>query len=128
MTPIDTAAGIGELASWAGLGLGIPLLLLGWWMRAHDGAWAPVRIVVAEGPRGAVARWYAGGDFHQRRLSHGERAHVTAGERSAHVSERRPARMRLQVPALPRILLVVGAVLTAVGALGFVLSLLPLLG
>ena len=127
MTPLDSAAGIGELLSWVGLGMGIPLLLMGWWMRHRDGAWLPVSIVVAPGPRGAVARWYTGGEFHERRLR-GAEAHLRAGEHEALVSSRDARRVRLHPPAMPRMLLLVGGILCVVGAVGFALSLLPLLG
>jgi hypothetical protein len=127
VTPLDSAAGIGELLSWVGLGMGVPLLLIGWGMRHRDGAWLPVSIVVAPGPRGAVARWYTGGDFHERRLRHDE-AHLRAGEHDALVSSRDARRMRLHPPAVPRTLLLVGGILCIVGVVGFALSLLPLLG
>lgn len=128
MEPIDAIAATGELVSWLCLVPGIPLLLVGWLLRARDGAWEPVEIVVVPQGDRALARWYAGDGFHQRRLSRGERMRLGAdGEHVAQVSERHPARMRLHDhPPFQRMLTVIGAVLTAAGLLGLVLSLLPL--
>ncbi|GEK79721.1 hypothetical protein [Agrococcus baldri] len=129
MEPIDAAAAIGELISWVCLVPGIPALLAAWLLRSRDGDWSPVEIVVVEIDGRTVARWYAGGGFQQRRLTRGERMRVgETGEHVAQVSTRNPARMRLgDHPPMQRLLLVVGAVLTAAGLIGFVLSLLPLL-
>src|SRR5690606_16624347 len=125
---IDAVAGIGELVSWLCLVPGIPLLLAGWLLRLGDGAWEPVEIVVVPQGDRALARWYAGGGFRQRRLSRGERMRLGAdGEHVAQVSARHPGRMRLRDhPPLQRMLTVIGAVLTAAGLLGVALSLLPL--
>lgn len=135
MEPIDAVASIGELVSWLCLVPGIPALLAGWLLRARDGDWSPIEIVTVDVEGRTIARWYAGEAFHQRRLTHGERMRLGAhpgtgasGEHDAQVSTRSPARMRLDAhPPLQRMLLVVGAVLTAAGLLGFLLSLLPLL-
>jgi len=60
--PIDAAAGIGELISWLCLVPCIPVLLLGLLLRARDGHWTPVEIVVVLAEGRALARWYAGLD------------------------------------------------------------------
>ena len=43
MTPLETLAMIGEIFSWIGLGIGLPLLLLALAVRAADGPWEAVR-------------------------------------------------------------------------------------
>ncbi len=129
MEPIDAAASIGELVSWLCLVPGIPALLAAWLLRVRDGGWSEVEIIVVRAGERAVARWYAGGGFHERRLSRSEGMRLAGdGAHVAHVSERDPSRMRLPGhPPAQRMLLVIGAVLTAAGLVGFALSLLPLL-
>ena len=136
MQPIDAAAAIGELISWVCLVPGIPMLLAAWLLRARDGDWSPVDLAILRRGGATVARWYAGGDFHERSLSAGERRSLAVDgggseredDRPGFVSDRRPSRMRLVAHApASRLLLVIAAVLTIAGAIGFVLSLLPLL-
>ncbi|WP_347754320.1 hypothetical protein [Agrococcus sp. ProA11] len=129
MQPIDAAAGIGELMSWLCLVPGIPTLLAGLLLRASGGSWSPTRIAVVPLGDRARARWYAGGGFHERLLSRHERQRLDdADEQDAQVSDRHPSRMRLGGPsATQRLLLIFGGILTALGLLGFVVSLLPLL-
>lgn len=128
MQPIDAAAGIGELMSWLCLLPGIPLLVAGWLLRASDGAWSPTRIAVMRAGDRSLARWYAAGGFHERLLTRNERTQLDdADEQDAQVSDRRPSRMRLAGPGAPqRLLLIIGGVLTALGVVGLLVSLLPL--
>lgn len=130
MEPVDAVASIGELVSWFCLLPGIPALLVGLALRARDGRWLPVRIITVAAEGRTLARWYVGGAFHQRRLSRNERMRLSGpGEHMARVSEREPARMRLEGhPPVQQLLLIIGGILTAVGVLGFALSMLPLLG
>lgn len=114
--------------SWLCLVPGIPLLVAGWLVRASGGSWSPTRIAVVPVGDRALARWYAGGGFHERMLTRHERMRLDdADEQDAQVSDRHPSRMRLAGPgAAQRLLLIVGGVLTTLGVVGFLVSLLPL--
>lgn len=129
MNAIDALGSIGEVLSWIGLGIGLPALLIALLVRAGDGRWVPVEIVlVPEGHR-IRARWYALGGFWERLLTADEallwRGRETA---DAFVSERRPHRMRPE-PRRPLLhaVYVAGLALTAVGIVSTLLSFLPML-
>lgn len=125
MTPLETLAMIGEIFSWIGLGIGLPLLLLALAVRAADGPWEAVEIAVVRDDSGLSARWFAGEDFRERGLRHDE-AGLGEGWHRGWVSSRRPWRARFSgPPATERICSVLGGMLTGVGILGFAVSWLP---
>lgn len=119
----------GELLSWLGLITGVPLLLFGALLRSGEARLVPTEIVIVQGLRGADARWFAAGDFHERTLRTTERALL--GDRdvcTAFVSHRDPSRMRLQVRRpITSVCLALGGVLAGAGLCGFAVSLLPMI-
>ncbi|NKF33531.1 hypothetical protein HER21_44710, partial [Pseudomonas sp. BGM005] len=69
---LETLALVGEVLSWVGLGIGLPLLLLAMLIRAIQGPWHRIEIAIVEREGSPFARWFAGGDFHERPLKRGE--------------------------------------------------------
>jgi len=118
---------VGEIFSWTGLMLGLPLLVVVLVVRLVEGEVAATEAVVVSGPDAVLARWFAAGDFDERPLRDWE-LHRLRGRDSfdAFVSRRNPSRMRLDAhrPLVPP-LRTAGTVLTIVGACGFVASWLP---
>jgi hypothetical protein len=121
--PIDTLAIVGEVLSWIGLGVGIPALLIAAMIRLAEGRWQHVDIAVVDRAGEPFARWFAGGDFHERPLHRRERA--DADWHRGYVSSRDPSHVRLDPPVLHRALMTVGAVFAGVGIVGFVVSFVP---
>lgn len=128
MQPLDVFAIVGEVLSWIGLGIGVPLLVLALMFRLVEGAWLDVEIAIIDRDGSLIARWFAGGDFHERPLRPGELASAEGDWARGVVSANNPARARLEPPHLRRVLWTLGIVFTGVGVLGFVVSLLPLFG
>ena len=129
MNTVDVLGAIGEVLSWIGLGIGLPALLVALLVKAGDGRWVPVELVlVPEGSR-IRARWYAANNFWERLLTADEallwRGRETA---DAFISERHPHRMRSE-PRRPLLhaVYVAGLALTAIGVASTLLSFLPLL-
>ncbi|MFJ2542448.1 hypothetical protein [Microbacterium sp. NPDC087589] len=130
MQLIDTLALVGEVLSWVGLGVGLPLLLLALLIRTVEGAWLPVEIAVIERDGSLIGRWFAGGDFHERPLTRRESAAADADDGWAEgvVSANNPAHARVgEPPHARRVILTLGIVFAGVGFAGLVVSLLPLL-
>ncbi|WP_300266564.1 hypothetical protein [Microbacterium sp.] len=69
MQPIDVLAAVGEVLSWIGLGIGLPLLVLGAMVALAEGRWESTDVAVIERDDVRTARWFAGGDFHERPLT-----------------------------------------------------------
>ncbi len=127
MPSLDTLALIGEVLSWVGLGLGLPLLLIALLIRVVEGPWVDIEIAIMEREGITLARWFAGGDFHERPLRRGESATAEDGWCTGVMSANNPARVRLgEPPHARRVLWTLGIVFTAVGVLGLIGSLLPL--
>lgn len=127
MTSLDTLALVGEVLSWVGLGLGIPLLLVALLIRALEGSWVDVEIAVIERGGEWIARWFAGGDFHERPLTRAESATAELGWSEGVVSEKQPDHARLgEPPHGRRVVRTLGIVFAGVGVLGLIASLLPL--
>ena len=130
MSAVDTLGMVGEILSWIGLGIGLPVLLIALLVRAGDGRWLPVDVVIVpEGDR-ILARWFAAGDVHERPLTAQEYrdAERARNPRPGYVSERRPTRMRFE-PRRPVIheCYVIGLTLSIIGVLSLLLSFLPVL-
>src|SRR5690606_9539880 len=77
VTPIDALAIVGEVLSWIGLGIGLPLLMVALMIARVEGRWERVDMVVIEHDDTTLVRWFAGGDFHERALAPREQ---TSGE------------------------------------------------
>lgn len=129
MDALLVLAAVAEAISWIGLGLGLPLLVLGLALRAADGRWRPAEIVILHGGATPLARWYLDGDFHQRSLTAREAAILGSVETAAgYLKEGDSASMRLaQRSAAVHAIWVAGLTLCSVGAGGFILSFLPVL-
>ena len=130
MNVVDTLGMVGEILSWIGLGIGLPLLLIAMLVRSGDGRWLPVEVVIVTDSERILARWFAGGEAHERILSAQEYRGPEAKKnpRPGFVSEKRPSKMRFE-PRRPVIheFYVIGLTLTIIGALSLLLSFLPML-
>lgn len=126
MQTLDTLALVGEVLSWVGLGLGLPMLLIAFLIRTIEGPWLPAEIAIIERDGVLLARWFAGGDFHERPLSGGESAEV--GWADGVVSANNPSHARVgEPPHTRRVIRTLGIVFAGVGFVGLMVSLLPLL-
>jgi len=123
MDLLDAFAVVGEVVSWIGLGVGIPLLVIAGMVALAEGRWERVDIAVIDRADGAIVRWFAGGDFHERPL----RAREDAGDgwHSGFVSVRDPSHARLNPPVLRRLFTTLGSVFTGLGLVGLILSFVP---
>lgn len=127
MTLLDSLGLVGEIISWVGLGIGLPLLLAAALIRADSGRWEPTEIAVIRSGDALSARWFADGDFRERPLRAAE-ADVDEGWHAGYVSSRRPDRARFaEPPAAGRVCGLLGGVLAGSGAVGFVVSWLPVM-
>ncbi|WP_194421860.1 hypothetical protein [Microbacterium abyssi] len=123
MDLIDAFAVVGEVVSWIGLGIGIPLLVIAGMIALAEGRWDRADIAVIERADESIIRWFAGGDFHERPLA--AREDAGDGWHRGFVSARNPGHARLNPPVLRRLFLTLGIVFTALGTAGFVLSMIP---
>lgn len=123
MQIIDTLAAVGEAMSWIGLGIGIPLLVIAGMVALAEGHWERVDIAVIERDGVSIARWFVGGDFHERPLRASEL--IADDWHSGYVSVRNPENARIHPPMGRRVLLTLGIIFTAAGVVGFVVSFLP---
>ncbi|WP_101848287.1 hypothetical protein [Zhihengliuella sp. ISTPL4] len=127
MQLVDTLSVVGEVLAWIGLGIGAPLLIVALLIRLVEGQWVPVEIAVIDRDGRLSARWFAGGDFHERSLRRGERAPADDGWVEGFYSSNDPSRARIgEPPHLRRVLRTVGIVFATVGVLGLIGSFLPL--
>lgn len=127
MQLLDTLGAVGEVLSWLGLGLGALLLATALLIRLVEGQWVSVEIAVIDRDGQPVARWFAGGDFHERPLRRDEPTATVDGWTEGVYSSNDPSRARIgEPPHLRRVLRTVGTVFASVGVLGLVASLLPL--
>ena len=127
MSALDAIAGIGEVLSWVGLGLGIPLLIAAWIGKLCDGTWVPAELVRIGGA-GRTVRWSVAGKGYERELTPVEADRVGDSENpTAYVRARRPASMRLD-PFHPgvRATYLIGLALSGAGLLSLAVSMLPL--
>ncbi|MGO2746754.1 hypothetical protein [Microbacterium sp.] len=123
MTPLDVLATVGEVLSWVGLGIGIPLLILSAMVALAEGRWERVDVAVVERDGAMIARWFAGGDFHERRLTARERGFDDWHQ--GYVRVRDPQHARLHPPVLRRLTFTLGAIFTGIGIIGFIVSMIP---
>lgn len=124
---VDSFALVGEVLSWVGLGVGLPVLLVAAVLRSVAADWKPVHIVVVEQQGRLVGRWFASGEIQERPLRPAETEQVTDGGLNGYLSSRDPGRIRLSAPSSRWVFLsTIGWVFLAAGGIGFVVSLLPL--
>lgn len=123
MDALDTVAVVGEVVSWVGLGFGIPLLVIGGMIALTEGRWEHVDIAVVAHADHTMLRWFAGGDFHERPLT--AREHAVDGWHQGYVRVRDPDHARLDRPVIRKLCITLGMVFTVLGAVGFVLSMIP---
>lgn len=130
MNVVDTLGMVGEILSWIGFGIGLPLLVIAMLVRAGDGQWQPVDVVIVPQGDQFLARWFAAGEVHERVLSVSEfrGPEATKNPRQGFASEKRPHKMRFE-PRRPVIheCYVIGLTLTIIGVLSLLLSLLPMI-
>lgn len=127
MSPLDTLAMVGEILSWIGLGLGLPLLIIAEVTRIVRGRWIPVEITIVRIGVSLMARWSAGGD-HWERPARRDETGVDEGVYPGEVHRRRPDLARFAGPSTAqKTCLITGGVLTGAGVLGFVASWIPAL-
>lgn len=125
VTALDTAASVGEMLAWIGLGAGLPLLVIAWFIRLLEGHWDPQEITIIERHGDRIARWFAAGDFHERPLHQNEQ-HFGDGWHEGVVSSASPHRARLNGrPHAQRLFWTLGAVFAGIGLIGAVVSFLP---
>lgn len=125
---MDTFSVVGEVLAWMGLGIGAPLLVVALLIGLVEGRWVPVEIAVIDRGGQPTARWFAGGDFHERPLRRGEPVPADDGWVDGFYSSNDPSRARIgEPPHLRRVVRTVGIVFAAVGVLGLSASFLPLL-
>lgn len=127
MQPLDAFALVGDVMSWIGLAIGLPLLVMAMCVRHPEEDWVAIEIAVIERDGHVFARWFAGGDFHERRLRRHEPASAEEGWVDGVIRANDPSRLRIGEPLDPRrILWTVGIAFTSVGAVGLIVSFLPL--
>lgn len=116
---------IGEILSWIGLGIGIPLLIVAEIIRVVQSRWVPVEITVVRIGEVLTARWFAGGDHWERPVRLDEPV-VGEGPCAGYVRARKPQMVRFSGPSpTQKTCAIAGGVLTGAGVLGFVLSWIP---
>ncbi|BDV31353.1 hypothetical protein [Microbacterium terricola] len=118
-----------EIFTWVGLGAGALLALSGVIMLIADGSWAPVHVLIDDGPEGRVARWidHAGGVNESALTAEQDAALAHRDQADAYARVGVPGRLRLTkgAPGV-RFVLRLAAGFAAIGALAFILSLVLL--
>jgi len=124
---LDAFALVGDVMSWIGLAIGLPLLIVAMMIRHLEGEWIPIEIAVIDRSGTSTARWFAGGDFHERPIRRHEHASGGEGWVDGFIRANDPSRARIGDPPDPRrILRTVGVAFTSVGVVGLIVSFLPL--
>ena len=124
---LDSVAIVGEVMSWIGLGIGLPVLIIARVLRIAGSRWQAVDITVIEQQGRPVARWFAAGAIHERPVLPREAARFGEGWHAGRVSTEDADRIRFGGPSdLGQILATTGTLLVCAGGVGFVVSLLPL--
>ncbi|WP_448808386.1 hypothetical protein [Agromyces bauzanensis] len=129
MDAAEVVSIVAEVIGWIAFGGSLACLLLAMVIRMGDGRWLPTDAVVVDQEHGSTVRWFAEGEFHQRRLSAEERAHVVDPEEErAFYREREPDRLRLHEPPTGRrVIRIVGLILLAIAGAAGVLSVVLML-
>ena len=130
MSFIEIMGIIGDLLSLLGLGLGIPLYLVGLLLYSTDKKMLVTEVVTTDDGGVPQLRWFAAGNFYERTMRPEEADYFTAQDYcEGYVRPRRPGIMRLEPQRqITRLCRVMGTTLVAIGLVGILASLLPLLG
>ncbi|WP_395244539.1 hypothetical protein ACGGZK_01690 [Agromyces sp. MMS24-K17] len=123
MPALDLFGLVVEVLSWVGLGAGLLLLIAALFARAADSGWSEVHVVVVPGADGeSTARWFAGGDLHERPLDEHD-MHAIADLESA-TGWANGGRLRFERRSgASRVLGLLAIILLSVGLVATVLSL-----
>lgn len=125
---LDSVALVGEVLSWIGLGVGLPVIVLARIVRASEDHWQAVDIVVIDQRGTLLARWFVAGGLHERPVRAREAGRIRAGWHAGKVDTRDSDRMRFGSPlVIGPTLSTLGIIFVTAGTIGFVASLLPLL-
>lgn len=129
MNGLEGAGVAGDLISWIGLILGLPLLLVGMLLRTGEKVLVPTEVVLVMDAGRLWARWFFAGTFHQRPLRGPESAHLALRDVClGYVDRRNPSVMRLERRRpVTSVCLALGITFVVLGVFGFALSLLPML-
>ncbi|GAA4480900.1 hypothetical protein GCM10023190_26210 [Enteractinococcus fodinae] len=121
---------IGDLLSLVGLGLGLPVYLIGALLYSADKKMVPTEVVTVYDESSTKLRWYAAGDIYERPVRPDEHDYLRDRDyRVGFVKPRHPAIMRLEPQRqITSICLTLGKTLVIIGLAGFLASLLPLFG
>ncbi len=124
---LDSVAIVGEVMSWIGLGVGLPMMVFVRVLRATKRAWRTVDILVIRQEEQLTARWFANGSIHERPLRAREAYRIREGWHDGQVSLRDPNRMQLASwSTLGPTLSTLGWTFVGAGAIGLAVSWLPL--
>ncbi|MEZ3162240.1 hypothetical protein AB1K54_17130 [Microbacterium sp. BWT-B31] len=107
-----------EIFAWVGIGAGVVFGILALVVRAVDGSWAPVHVVIEDADGGRVARWFADdGRVGEARLSpHDDQA--LAGKDAADVYARRGSNDRVRLERTSRRVRFTASLAASLAALG----------
>lgn len=128
MNLLEVAGLIGDLLSLVGLGLGLPLFLIGAVMHSTDKKMIATEVVATNDVHTPQVRWYAAGDFYERAMQPQEQDYFEDQEYCVgFIKPRHPEIMRLEPQRqITKICRVMGTTFVAIGLIGFIASLLPL--
>ncbi|HRO29546.1 MULTISPECIES: hypothetical protein [Micrococcaceae] len=128
MNGLDGAGIVGDLLSWVGLCLGLPLLLAGMLRRSRERSLVATEVVIVRGPPEPQARWFASGEFYDRPLHATEHSHYAGRDVcTGYVSPREPWVMGFERHRQATgTCLALGATFIIIGLCGLILSIIPL--
>ncbi|NUL44005.1 hypothetical protein F7P69_02160 [Cellulosimicrobium funkei] len=128
MNGLEGAGVAGDLISWIGLTLGIPLLLVGMLLRSGEKGLVTTEVVLVVEGGTMWARWFSAGEFHERPLRDAERALLAGQDVCRGYVDRRDAsavRFERRRP-VTSVCLALGSTFLVLGVCGVALSLLPM--
>ena len=119
---------IGDLLSLIGLGLGLPLFLVGALLYSTDKKLVATEVVTTNDGFALLVRWYAAGDIYERPIRPDEHDYFKDRDYGVgFVKPRRPGIMRLEPQRqITRVCRVMGRTFVVIGLVGFLASLIPL--
>ncbi|MEZ5089018.1 MAG: hypothetical protein R2719_04405 [Micropruina sp.] len=125
---LDSIALLGEVLSWIGLGIGVPVLILARIVRASESRWREIDIVVVDEDGTPLARWFTAGELHQRPLRRSEAGRIGKGWHPGQVDTGDTDRIRFGSRLIVGpTLWTLSIIFVATGLIGFAASWLPVL-